>query len=358
MRGCLALMTLVTLWAGMAAAQGVIGSVTAQPASIRINADGATTVRVRWRVELVSAVASSGPVASASGAIGAGPAPGGPLSRVVRHPGGGSIFVTLVESLYLDRTTARLIAQTGTSTYNRVFTTPGSTFPASVRLQTSSGGALSLRYLDLGFDDGNRYRVVQEGDALSARLTLTTSGRGLFSGRWEVAGPVVAGAFRPLARVNRRLAGARRTILESPALPTDRPGLYRVRFVSDDVVPGQSRAPLPELTYSVVGQEGDDIPQTGVRLNSPQPGDDFGRATRFAWQPVDGATRYRLEFSTSGRAGFDTDMLAAVAVAGTSARLKPNTLMRLDGSASLYWRVIALDPGGAQIAASPLRRLR
>ena len=95
-----------------------------------------------------------------------------------------------------------------------------------------------------------------------------------------------------------------------------------------------------------------------LSLIAPQPGQEITGTTRFSWQPVPGATRYRLEFVEPGTAGFDSNHLAAVEVAGTSARLKGFTLRRLNTQERLYWHVVAYDGAGQQIAVSAKRRLR
>ncbi|MEO1138216.1 MAG: hypothetical protein AAFW87_02060 [Pseudomonadota bacterium] len=358
MRFFLAVLMLLA-WLDMAIAQVAIGPVAGQPTVVQINPDGATTLRVRWRIQLNSTTGGVATVSSSSGVTNLGATIGGPLTRTVRHPGGGVFFVTITESLYVDRTTAQRIAAAGPGTYNRVFTVGfgGGASAASILTQPSSGGALSLRNVDLSFDDGNRYRVVDPGDPLSARLVVTTNGRGFFSGRWELAGPTGSSAFRPIGRVNKRLSGARRTVFETPNLPTDGSGLYRVRFVPDDVIPGTSRTPLPQLSYSVVG-DADARRGVALGLTSPEPGSSVTRTTRFSWRPVKGAARYKLEFSTQGRAGFASDIVAAVASSKTSLRLKPNTLQRLGGRRELFWRVIAFDRAGNPIASSSERRLR
>lgn len=342
-----------------AMAQAIITAVSGQPGTIRINPNGATTVSVRWLITLNFTGPAPETVSSVSGTTNAGVTLGGRLSRRVASPGGGTITIRLVESLYIDRTTAEAIAAAGPGTYNRLFTTSLSTGPTSIALRPSSGGALAIRNLELSFDDGSRYRVVESGTSLAARLEVTSLGRGFFAGRWEISGPSGSSVFRPLSRVSKRLSGSRRTVFESPALRTDRSGIYRVRFVPENVRPGIDRTPIEIISYSVVAPGGNvEAKVAAVSLVAPEPGQEITGSTRFTWRPVPGASRYRLEFIEPGVAGFDSNHLAAVEVAGTSTRLRGFTLRRVNTQQRLYWQVVAYDSGGQPIAVSAKRRLR
>jgi hypothetical protein len=349
---------ILLIWAGVGAAQPVnIDSVSVQPTSVLVNPLGSTTLTLRWRLNLSSSVPATTTVTSTDGTTNLGNMLGQALSKPVSHPGGGVIVVTITERLFIDRTSAQIIAQTGPGTYNRVFTaTGGSTAVASVALQPSSGGSLSFRNLDLRFDDGSNHRTVAAGGALAARLTATSNGRGVLAGSWQVSGPSSAGGnmFRTVERVRRVVAGARRTVLESPPLPTGQPGIYQVRFVFDGTADGGADPATVQLTYSVVGPQDR---QTVVRLLSPAPGDRLSGATRFSWQPVSGASRYRLEFLSDEPGGLGFARLTAVDTTEPAAELRSFTLQRLLGPEKVYWSVIAVGPDGQQIAISPGRRL-
>lgn len=344
----------------MASAQAVISSVSAQPGEIRVNPNGASTVRLRWRVTLTFTGPLAETIVSPSGLTSSGTPLGGPLSRTVPSTGG-TATVVLAESLFVDRTTAEDIARLGGVTYNRVFAASASTGTGSVPIRPSSGGALALRNLDLSFDDGSRSRVVAPGTALTAQLEVSSVGRGQFAGTWEISGPAGSLAFRPFGQISRRLAGARRTIFESPPLRTDQPGLYRVRFVPDRARSGTGRAPVREILYTVARGAEDGATAgaaAGIRLISPDPGVNLSGAVRFSWQPVPGAARYRVEFSSPAASGFDANALAAVEVEGASVRLKGFTVARLASAERLSWQVTAYDGAGRPLARSPLRSLR
>ncbi len=343
-----------------ASGQAFITGVTGQPGSIRVNPNGATTVSVRWRVTIEFTGPAPETVMSASGAITTGGTLGGALSRRVASPGAGAtVTVTLAESLFIDRTNAEAVAALGPGTYSRLFTTSGGTGTGAITARASSGGALAVRNLELTFDDGSRHRVIASGTPLAARLEVSTLGRGFFAGKWEISGPSGSASFRPLSRVSKRLSGSRKTVFESPVLRTDRAGIYRVRFIPEGVGSGTGRTPVAVISYSVVAPDDAVVAKRPtLGLIGPAPGQEISGATRFSWQSVPGAARYRLEFTEPDVAGFETNHLAAVEVAGTSTRLRGFTLRRLTSQQRLYWHVVAFDGAGQQIAVSPKRRLR
>jgi len=337
-----------------------VTSATSSPATARINDAGSTVVTIRWRVgvSLTSGVPTSIVVSSPSGALGIGGTPGGMISKTIRHPGTGVVFATFNERLRVSRTTARRITQVGSTTYSRTFSDnngPG-TAAASVRVQTSSGGALSFRNFALSFDDDSAFRVLGQNESLTARLELTTNGKGILEGAWEVSGPssTQGSGFRPLRRVRQVLAGSRRTIFESPNLPTDRIGTYRLRFVPNSGIPRGSNEIVPEITYSVT--------RSGVSsqldLISPGTGSSLTLASRFTWRSVPGAASYRLEFLSGGAGGIRGDRLAALDVKSARAKLRPTTLARLASDTEVYWRVTAYDSAGRKIATSAIRRAK
>ncbi|VAW00078.1 hypothetical protein MNBD_ALPHA07-1929 [hydrothermal vent metagenome] len=343
---------------GMAQA---VTSVTSTPSTARINDAGQSVITIRWQVtvSLTGGIPTTILVSSPSGALGIGGMSGGMISKSFRHSGLGSVTVTLSERLRVDRTTARRLSQVGTTTYTRTFSdnttpTPPPAGLGTVTLQITSGGALSFRNFALRFDDDTLFKTVGQNQALTARAILTTNGRGIFRGSWEISGPsATQGAgFRPIRRVRQVLAGSRKTIFESPQLPTGRIGIYRVRFIPDGNVPrGQTEA-FPVLTYSVL--RGGDVAQ--LDLLAPKAGGRLNAASRFKWRSVEGAISYRVEFLSAGAGGVAGDRLAAMDVKSNSARLRGITLARLQGDTLVYWRVTAYDGSGQKIAISPIRR--
>jgi hypothetical protein len=328
-----------------------LDSATATPAVAYVQGTGTALVTVRWTVQVTVPFDQTVTVTSGPGTLVAGAAPpvaaGGTLRRTVRLTTG-THLIRITERLRIDRTAARLILEGGTGSFTRTFTdTLTGTGVATVALQgrASGSGGLTLQNLDLSFDDGSDFRAVDGGTALTARASITTSGRGVIQGKWEIAGP--EGGFRTLARKTIPAGGPRRTLVESPLLPTDRAGSFRVRFSVD----GDGEGGLGDevIRYTVGSDDG--LP--GIGLTSPAEGARLSGNTRFAWGAVAGAARYRIEFLGEG----DLRAQAAVETTGTAASVRSFTLDRLAQGGPLVWRVLALDASGREIARSPQRRI-
>lgn len=327
-----------------------LDSVTATPSVAYVQGTGTGLVTVRWTLQITVPTDQTVTVSSPGGTLLAGAAApsaaGGVLRRTVRLTAGTHV-VRITERLRVDRTSARYILEGGTGSFTRIFTdTLPSTGTGVIALEgrASGSGGLTLQNLELSFDDGTRFRAVAMGEALTARASISTSGRGIIKGKWEIAGP--NGGFRTLRRVNLTAGGPSREVVESPALPTDQRGQYRVRFIVDGEGEGVGD---PVIAYTVGGGEG--VP--AITLTAPAEGAALASRTRFRWDAVAGAERYRVEFLTETNA----KPLAAVETKGASATVRSFTLQRLVTDAPLVWRVLALDAEGRVIARSAQRRI-
>ena len=328
-----------------------LDNVSVSPSAASVQGTGAALITLRWTLQITVPSDQTVTVTSSGGTLVAGAQPavptGGVLSRTVRLTAG-THQVRITERLRINRTSARHILEAGTGTFTRLFGDSISSVALSgtVELQgraTGSGG-LSIRNFDLTFDDGAAFRSVGQGEALTAQVSITTSGRGLIDGKWEIAGP--SGGFKVLKRVRLPAGGPTRTELESPLLPTDQTGQFRLRFVVDGDGEGSGD---PAITY-VVGS-GDGV--AAITLNKPADGVVLASTTTFAWKAVAGAARYRIEFLPEGAA----KPLAAVETTSATVAVKSFTLDRLATGKPLVWRVVALDGGGQVIAASAARRI-
>ena len=328
-----------------------LDSVTATPTVAYVQGTGTGLIPVRWTLVVTVPTDQTVTVTSPGGTLLAGPGPavaaGGVLRRTVRLTAGTTHVVRITERLRVDRTSARYILEGGTGSFTRIFTdTLPSTGTGFIALEgrASGSGGLTLQNLDLSFDDGSGFRTVSLGEALTARASISTSGRGVIRGKWEIAGP--NGGFRPLRRVNLTAGGPSREVVESPALPTDQRGQYRVRFIVDGEGEGVGD---PVIAYTVGGGEG--LP--AITLMAPAEGAALASRTRFRWDAVTGAERYRVEFLTET----NSKPLAAVETKAVSATVRSFTLQRLVTDAPLLWRVLALDAEGQVIARSSQRRI-
>ena len=340
--------------------RAAIASISATPSTIAVNRQGDSFVTLRYQVGLLSSPTNA--VTSASGAFFAGGSAiatvGGPISANVSS----ADTVRLTERVRVPRAVARRIASGETIVYRRVFD-DGSNQPTPINVATriTSAGALSFRDLSVRFDDESAYRIVRRGAEITARARAVTIGSGLLSAAWEVSGPAhsTQSAFATLQRVQRRLSGGRATVFESPPLPTDRPGLYTVRFTPLRGGDATFANSFGVIRYFVT--LGDAL--RDLELTDPPAGERADPATQFSWVSSPAAAGYRLEFrgarAASGVAGRS---VAAVDLPADdrrimSTRLQSFTLRRLVNTRASYWRVIAYDAAGAPIAASSLRRL-
>ena len=148
------------------------------------------------------------------------------------------------------------------------------------------------------------------------------------------------------------LSGAGRTHFESPALPTARAGIYRVRFLQNEV----SSDDALTITYSVGPDRGRNHT---LQLLAPSVNVGVDSTTVFRWENITNATRYRVEFYTNGTTDFTSHrQIAAHDSPTATVQLRSFTLSRLPGHGQIWWRVVAFDNDGNAISASPGRRLQ
>ncbi|MCG6883767.1 MAG: hypothetical protein LJE62_08450 [Silicimonas sp.] len=351
------LLVVASLFAMPFAAGATVTGVSVSPDPIVVNERGSALVTLRWRVEVTTSLPVT--LESASGTVIGGPVaetPGRRLSKRVSAAGVSTHRFS--DRIRISRAAIAALASGSTVVYQRSWNDGSGAVVENVALTLGSGGELSVRNASLRFDDGSYYAIVDEGAPLAAVLRLTSAGAGRFDGIWQVSGPAGTGsaAFRPVGRVRTTLAGSRTSVIESPALPTDRPGLYRVRLLPGPSAGADTAGTFPILTYVVTGAAGPDA----LGLLSPAPGKAVTPSTRFSWDGVPGASLYRLEFfRASGTGGLAGRRVAAVDLPGgaTSARLKPFTFDRIRRADAALWRVVALDANGRPVAASPARRM-
>ena len=284
-----------------------------------------------------------------------------------------STSTTLTETVSLPTALVVAARQQGANVLcvARQFVDTSSSVPATavVRLPLQSGGigstSFSLNYIRVRFDDGTLSRIVERGEALSARARVRYQGRGLLRATWEVADPTSTlgePSYRPLQTLHRRLAGGGETVLESPPLPTFLPGLHLVRLRVTEPAIGEHNL---VLRYYVQQQEAGP-PPAPLALLGPSEGTRIGDRERFHWEPVSGAVVYRLEFRPANR-GFepadgspppdDAPPTAALLLPGDRPEAELSRLVRDRlGPGPGYWRVAAYDANGGLVARSGWRR--
>lgn len=291
---------------------------------------------------------------------------------------GATQVLTFTETVTISAAVARRIARgtAGSATINRTFTdTTGGVITQRVRiaLNTGAAGAISVRRIDLAFDDGNRTRVTARGNPLRAVANLRYQGGGIFAGEWRVSvqdGVRGSGFERRLAIIRQPLSGAGNgaTRLVSPPLPVDRPGLYQVRLVPDNATTGLA---IPAIRYYVTPDDLTRAPE--LKVSAPPIGSLLTADTRFAWAPVPRAAAYQIEIFETNGGPSDTNPSARLLVGSdgltpltgrvvpgtaTEASIAGLTMRHIPPGSAYRWRIRALGPAGEVLAISAFRQLR
>lgn len=369
--GCLALLSASASWAGISGVSGTTTPALLSPAQ-------AGSVSILWQVSLTPSAGGPETVSSNAGQI---LAPDGSpllnLSTVFNRTGSGVLAFT--ESALIPSATVQSWRDAGYSqvTIRRTFnSSAGRSVLAQISLPLAgaSGTASSpllgartptanlvIRNLELRFVGSLApVEIVAPNADLRAELRIYHSGSGTLEGEWQVAEPgSTAGLplFRPLRRVRQVLTGQQLSRLVSPSLPTGMTGSYLLRFCAIDAatVTASERAELcttPETTVQTAYRVLSENTRTPVRIAVDTPvSNSISPATRFHWQPVDGAVVYQLQIfsqdDASPRPTFVTGMLLPSHQLETS--LSAISHQHLQGGGRYLWRINALDQNGQVI---------
>jgi len=367
-------------------AQATVIEAAGTPARIAVAATGPAAVSVSWRVVRQEVdLPNPGTVSSPRLRILIGGAVAANLARpLARDLAGAANLETVVipEVVQIPEALVfRAVKQRAVLQVERDFSDSPGDSPVAAELQVTPSGpgsvAVAVERLALSFSDDTRTQVVAQGSELHAVAEINTQGVGLLTGWWEVAsGATTAGTpvFQSLALVRQGVAGGGRTVITSPRLPVGAEGTHLVRFRLVEPAPAFA---LPELQYYVTPGLQDDAPATPLALvvSGPAPGVVLAPGTRFAWQPVAGASAYRVAFYATpagpaapldpaafpapGGTAPQGEPLAGMAVPGdrSAAVAEAATLALLPGERSYLWQVIAFDANGAVVGSSSLREI-
>lgn len=363
--------------------QATVDRITALPGTVSTGPNGGT-VRLNWRVErtAVTAIATitSSPVVDIkiNGAVIASFSTS--LSQTTTNPIGTKEILSFSETIQISASIARTIAKTpGGATITRTFS-DGAALTGQANLSISgAAGVLSIRRIELSFDNGGKTRVVEENDTLRAIAEVSFGANGTLKAEWRLLNSVNikgGGSERRLAvvRIPLRSSGQGQTRIVSPPLPTRTQGLQQIRLVILDPDIGSE---FPSLKYyvnptSIDGQ----TPVTAIRnieINSPLESTILTPATVFSWLSVSGAVAYQIEVFTNaddptGNNGKSSELLISpidtnlklvtgkvVPQGTTRASLAEFNLRHLSRNLTYKWRIRAIGTEGTVIARSGLR---
>lgn len=350
-----------------------INSVSVNPGTATLPANSSTPLRLVWQVSRTETnTASPGPfsrqVSSPNALLQIGGSTvatvGGTLSQTSVLSAGQSATLSFNDVIQINVGLARRIANSPVGSVNivRVFSDSQTAQGGSVAVYSggSSAEGLTVRRIDLTFDDASRTDVVEQRAELRAVANITFQSSGVLQGEWRIIDPTASqgsGGGRVLQVVRQSLvsAGEGRTRVVSPPLPTERQGLYLLAFSVQDTT---AQIDIPILRYFVVDSTTPPPPVEVQQLMIEQPEANalLDSQTLFTWQPVANAHAYQVEVFNSGDSLPVTGKL--VPASETSLDLTAMTLDWLSPSSTYQWQIRAFDPDGNVIAISPRQSIR
>ncbi|MHC1696628.1 MAG: hypothetical protein AB9919_00895 [Geobacteraceae bacterium] len=195
------------------------------------------------------------------------------------------------ETVIIPASVIRTVLDSGltTFTYRRSFSN-GDAVSARVTITTDAAAAFSIKRVELYFDNRRaEITVPRHFPNLRAFADIRFTGSGVLEGYWEVDGRVIS-------RVHQMLTFGSSVKLrtpEIPAMPTFDPGAHIVRFI---ITNRGYALPVPALVYFVTPEEFRPRP-VDVGLKSPVDNSTLSRAAaRFEWESFKGATLYLVEY--------------------------------------------------------------
>ncbi|MBX2833392.1 MAG: hypothetical protein KTR28_00305 [Micavibrio sp.] len=341
------LAALVIFLAPLSAQANVINGTTSSRVSVP--AKGAASVNVTWRMTWDDVLGAGSATITSNNAFvivdGATIATiGNTLSQFVATNGQA---VTFSETLTLSPAIARRISQApaGSAVIRRTFS-DGGAISATINAPVSTGniGPLSVRRIELKFENQSRTDIVQKGDTLRAVADISFRSNGLLRGEWRIvdaSASLGSARGRVIQKVRQQLvsSGEGRQRIVSPPLPTKTNGLHMVSFSVEDT---DGNITVPILRYFVL--EGrDNVPPINLSVLTPGNGATLNKETAFSWNAMAGAHAYQVEILPQG----SDNPVTAKLVPGTDLKLSLSSLSFEDlAPASLYdWRVQALANG-------------
>ncbi len=261
--------------------------------------------------------------------------------------------------------------------YVRTFTDesggPVGTSIVTLQITPSSGGNLSISQIDLRFQNGDITMVTGTEQTVNATAVISYGGSGLLDLIWEVATPSSTSGtpiFIRLKTTRQFLGAGRRSVIESPRLPTNLTGSYILRL--------RVNAPTVDfsglvLHYSVIRSSAPAAEVKTIRLVNPLPNSTIDKTTQFSWKSVSGAISYQLEIyempvadlpyaglvSTDIEENQDKVLTTGILLPSDrqTTALTPMTLQYLTSGNAYYWRTLAVDSDGNLLGKSNYQKI-
>jgi len=362
------------LIAGFATLSGLvqadINTVTVTPSSANLQYKTGGTISATWQVNRIETatggfftrlVSSPSALLQINGATVATLA--GTISKNSNLAAFTSGVVTFNETFSLNAAVTRRIARSpaGSVRIVRTFDDTPSTTPVTASISIFSGGAatgpLTVRRIDLAFENSARTDVVYQGDTVHAIADIAFRSSGILKGEWRIVDPTATlgssgGRVLRVIRQNLVSAGEGRTRIVSPPLPTKSKGLYLVSFVVDDA---NTDIDLPILRYFVLDASGAGLATAPAVMNilAPAKGTNLSKDTVFIWEGVQGAQAYQIEIYNPGQAEPLTGKLVPAMQLKSS--LSGFSFDWLQADQHYDWRVRAFGAGGKLVAQSEMQ---
>jgi hypothetical protein len=343
-----------------------INSVVSSPSSISVPARGATNLNVTWRVNRTETAIGGGAftrtVSSSAAELQINGSTVATLAGVISKSSTlfnpNSETLTFNETYSLTAALARRIASSpaGSVRVTRLFTDTQRAGTGNLRLFTGSAnsGPLTVRKIDLTFENQARTDVVYKDDAVHAIADISFRSSGILKGEWRIIDPTASlgssgGRVLKVIRQNLVSSGEGRTRIVSPPLPTNGIGLY---FVSLVLLDANTNFVTPILRYFVLDNTAKSLTSAPsiMTVRSPGDGADLNDNTVFIWEGVEGAQAYQVELFNKG----DNLPLTGKLVPKTDLKLSLSSfsLEWLKPGHEYTWRVRAFGMGGTLLAQS------
>ncbi len=239
----------------------------------------------------------------------------------------------------------------------------------------SHTGKLAVQSLQIEFANGNDLAFAKLDETLRAKLIISHTGTGVMEGRWQLAEPIGNGEapiFRTLALVTKSIQANQSFTLESPALPTRRPGRFLLRFCLNNSQGNSSAlicddASSARSAYQVQGKP--EVSIKRIQINAPSD-NNVGLGTPLTWQAIPDTAIYQLQIfaltlneatlpSSRDERRQQTTLLKPTFLIGmmlpakqTTTTLSDLVAKKLTRGNTYLWRVSGIDSAGRTIGMS------